>query len=140
MNTHRSIAVPAWLRLVRVFQKVDRASVDALRPWDLSVAQFDVLVQVGLAEGMTQQHLANQLLVTKGNVCQLLDRMEERGLLVRQQEGRANRLYLTPKGKAVRAEAMPAQEQMVENIFATLPHQQQTSLLAMLRRLDHAVP
>jgi DNA-binding MarR family transcriptional regulator len=65
--------------------------------------------------------------------------MEERGLLVRQQEGRANRLYLTPKGKAVRAEAMPAQEQMVENIFATLPHQQQTSLLAMLRRLDHAV-
>jgi len=96
------MAIPAWLRLARVFQKVDRATVDLLRQWDLSVAQFDVLVQVGNAEGLTQQQLADRLLVTKGNVCQLLDRMEERGLLVRQQEGRANHLYLTEKGKDIR--------------------------------------
>jgi DNA-binding MarR family transcriptional regulator len=135
----RSSAVPAWLRLVRVFQKVDRASVDLLRQWDLSVAQFDVLVQVGVAEGMTQQKLADQLLVTKGNVCQLLDRMEERGLLVRRQEGRANHLYLTEKGRSLRAESLPAQERLIEGIFATLPHAQQATLLATLRRLDHAL-
>jgi DNA-binding MarR family transcriptional regulator len=135
----RSSAVPAWLRLVRVFQKVDRASVDLLRQWDLSVAQFDVLVQVGVAEGMTQQKLADQLLVTKGNVCQLLDRMEERGLLVRRQEGRANHLYLTEKGRSLRAESLPAQERLIEGIFATLPPAQQATLLATLRRLDHAL-
>jgi len=137
--TERSIAVPAWLRLARVFQQVDRASVDLLRRWDLSVAQFDVLVQVGLREGLTQQQLADQLLVTKGNVCQLLDRMEERGLLERRQEGRANRLYLTEKGRALRSEAMPAQEQLIEGIFAALPRARQASLLAALRRLDHAL-
>lgn len=137
--SERSSAVPAWLRLVRVFQKVDRASVDLLRQWDLSVAQFDVLVQVGVAEGMTQQKLADQLLVTKGNVCQLLDRMEERGLLVRRQEGRANHLYLTEKGRSLRAESLPAQERLIEGIFATLPHAQQSALLATLRRLDHAL-
>jgi DNA-binding MarR family transcriptional regulator len=135
----RSIAIPAWLRLARVFQKVDRASVDLLRRWDLSVAQFDVLVQVGNAEGLTQQQLADRLLVTKGNVCQLLDRMEERGLLVRQQEGRANHLYLTEKGKDVRAEALPAQERLIQGIFRELPPAQQTSLLASLRRLDHTL-
>ncbi len=137
--SERSSAVPAWLRLVRVFQKVDRASVDLLRQWDLSVAQFDVLIQVGLAEGMTQQTLADRLLVTKGNVCQLLDRMEERGLLVRRQEGRANHLYLTEKGRSLRAESLPAQERLIEGIFATLPHAQQSTLLATLRRLDHAL-
>src|SRR6185437_2139472 len=137
--TERSSAVPAWLRLARVFQQVDRASVDLLRRWDLSVAQFDVLVQVGLREGLTQQQLADQLLVTKGNVCQLLDRMEERGLLERRQEGRANRLYLTEKGRALRSEAMPAQEQLIEGIFAALPRARQASLLAALRRLDHAL-
>lgn len=137
--SERSSAVPAWLRLVRVFQKVDRASVDLLRQWDLSVAQFDVLIQVGLAEGMTQQTLADRLLVTKGNVCQLLDRMEERGLLVRRQEGRANHLYLTEKGRSLRAESLPAQERLIEGIFATLPHAQQATLLATLRRLDHAL-
>ena len=135
----RSIAVPAWLRLARVFQRVDRASVDLLRRWDLSVAQFDVLVQIGLREGLTQQQLADQLLVTKGNVCQLLDRMEERGLLERRQEGRANRLYLTDKGHALRAEAMPAQERLIEGIFAALPRAQQAALLASLRRLDHGL-
>lgn len=137
--TERSIAVPAWLRLARVFQRVDRASVDLLRRWDLSVAQFDVLVQVGLREGLTQQQLADLLLVTKGNVCQLLDRMEERGLLERRQEGRANRLYLTDKGRALRAEAMPAQEQLIEDVFAALPRAQQAALLASLRRLDHGL-
>lgn len=137
--TERSIAVPAWLRLARVFQRVDRASVDLLRRWDLSVAQFDVLVQVGLREGLTQQQLADQLLVTKGNVCQLLDRMEERGLLERRQEGRANRLYLTDKGRALRSETMPAQEQLIEDVFAALPRAQQVALLASLRRLDHGL-
>lgn len=137
--TERSIAVPVWLRLARVFQRVDRASVDLLRRWDLSVAQFDVLVQVGLREGLTQQQLADQLLVTKGNVCQLLDRMEERGLLERRQEGRANRLYLTDKGRALRSETMPAQEQLIEDVFATLPRAQQVALLASLRRLDHGL-
>jgi len=135
----RSIAIPAWLRLARVFQKVDRATVDLMRQWDLSVAQFDVLAQVGNAEGLTQQQLADRLLVTKGNVCQLLDRMEERGLLIRQQEGRANHLYLTEKGKEIRAEALPAQERMIESIFKELPHARQASLLASLRQLDHTL-
>lgn len=135
----RSIAIPAWLRLARVFQKVDRATVDLLRQWDLSVAQFDVLAQVGNAEGLTQQQLADRLLVTKGNVCQLLDRMEERGLLIRQQEGRANHLYLTDKGKDIRAEALPAQERLIEGIFAELPRAQQTALLTSLRRLDRTL-
>src|SRR6185312_3828935 len=137
--SERSSAIPAWLRLARVFQKVDRATVDLLRQWDLSVAQFDVLIQVGVAEGMTQQTLADRLLVTKGNVCQLLDRMEERGLLVRRQEGRANHLYLTEKGRSLRAESLPAQERLIEGIFATVPHAQQATLLATLRRLDHAL-
>ena len=135
----RSSAIPAWLRLARVFQKVDRATVDLLRQWDLSVAQFDVLVQVGNAEGLTQQQLADRLLVTKGNVCQLLDRMEERGVLVRQQEGRANHLYLTEKGKDIRSEALPAQESMIESIFKELPRARQAALLASLRRLDHTL-
>lgn len=135
----RSIAIPAWLRLARVFQKVDRATVDLLRQWDLSVAQFDVLAQVGNAEGLTQQQLADRLLVTKGNVCQLLDRMEERGLLIRQQEGRANHLYLTDRGKDIRADALPAQERLIEGIFAELPRAQQTALLTSLRRLDHTL-
>jgi DNA-binding MarR family transcriptional regulator len=135
----RSPAVATWLRLARVFQKVDRASAEHLRRWDLSVAQFDVLAHVGAAEGLTQQELADSLLVTKGNVCQLLDRMERGGLIVRHQEGRANRLALTEAGRALFAEVVPAHEAMIAERLAPLAPDERAQLGALLRRLDHAL-
>jgi DNA-binding MarR family transcriptional regulator len=136
----RMTAVPAWLRLARVFQKVDRASVEHLRQWDLSVAQFDVLAQVGSAEGQTQQEVADRLLVTKGNICQLLDRLERNGLIVRRQEGRANRLFLTPKGRQLYERVVPAQEALIAESLSPLTADEQHQLLALLRKLDHALP
>ena len=135
----RMTAVPAWMRLVRVFQKVDRASVEHLRQWDLSVAQFDVLAKVSGNQGLTQQELADRLLVTKGNVCQLLDRMEHNGLLVRQQEGRANRLFLTPAGKRLAEQVVPAQEAVVAKCFSPLNEDEVRHLLALLRKLDRGL-
>ncbi len=64
-------SVLAWLRLYRVVQKIDRAQSAYLRSWDLNTAQFDVLAHVGAHKGITQQELADSLLVTKGNISQL---------------------------------------------------------------------
>lgn len=135
----RRQAVATWLRLTHVFQKVDRASVEHLRHWGLSVAQFDVLAQVGAAEGSTQQELADALLVTKGNVCQLLDRMERSGLLQRRQEGRTNRLFLTDAGRGLYAQVVPAHEAMIAERLAALAPEEQRQLLALLRKLDRAL-
>jgi DNA-binding MarR family transcriptional regulator len=132
-------AVPAWLRLVRVYHKVDHVLVAQLRTHDLSVAQFDVLAQVGVNEGLTQQELADHLLVTKGNVVQLLDRMSEQGLLERRQSGRCNRLYLTEAGRRLYAAAIPAHEEAVAQLFAPLTPDEQRQLSALLRRLDRAL-
>jgi DNA-binding MarR family transcriptional regulator len=131
--------VLAWLRLARVFQKLDRLSAEHLRSTGLSVAQFDILAQLGGGEGMTQQQLADRLLVTKGNVCQLLDRMEQRGLLERRQDGRANRLFLTDAGRALREEIVPAHEAEIATYFDSLSPAEQRQLVALLRRLDHAL-
>jgi DNA-binding MarR family transcriptional regulator len=137
-ETLRQPSVLAWLRLVRVFQKVDRASAEFLRRWDLSVAQFDVLAQVSTAEGMKQQELANRLLVTKGNVSQLLDRLEQRGLIRRCQDGRAARLRLTEQGRALTAEVVPAQEEFIAQRFACLSDDERHQLHTLLHKLDRA--
>ena len=126
----------AWLRLMRVYQKVDRASAEHLRGWGLSVAQFDVLARVGSQAGIKQQEVADSLLVTKGNVCQLLDRMEDRGLIVRRREGRANHLFLTEAGRRLYDEAVPAQEAMVSERFSALSDEEQAQLHELLRKLD----
>src|SRR5919201_1198651 len=106
----RTPGLLAWLRLARVFQKLQRAEANRLRCWRLSPAQFDVLAHVGAAEGLTQQRLADALLVTKGNVCQILDKMERDGLLVRRPSGRVNRVLLTEAGRRLFEEVVPAHE------------------------------
>jgi len=132
-------AVFAWMRLSRIFQKIGHASDGHLRSWGLSTAQFDVLAQVGAARGITQQELADKLLVTKGNVSQLLDRMEKQGLLTRSQERRSNCLSLTPKGQELYERVVPAQEDLVAHHFQGLTPDEVNQLLTLLRKLDHSL-
>ena len=129
--------VLSWLRLARVYQKIDGASARHFQTHGLTTAQFDTLAQIGAHEGITQQELAGALLVTKGNVSQLVDRMERQGLVRRCQAGRTNTLHLTEAGRRLFAETVPAQEALVAELFAPLSAEEQAQLLALLRKLDH---
>jgi DNA-binding MarR family transcriptional regulator len=131
--------VLGWLRLMRVYQKVDRISSEHLKHWGLSVAQFDVLAHVGASEGMTQQELADSLLVTKGNVCQLVDKLEDRGLISRLQQGRANRLFLTEEGRRLVEQVVPAHEVAIAERFSVLSIEEQARLYELLRKFDRTL-
>jgi DNA-binding MarR family transcriptional regulator len=133
----RTPGLVAWLRLARVFQKAQRAQAHQLRCWRLSPAQFDVLAHVGASEGLTQQRLADALLVTKGNVCQILDKMERDGLLVRRPSGRVNHVYLTEAGRRLFEEVVPLHERFMAEAFGHLSETDQRQLLRLLSRLDH---
>lgn len=138
-NRIRQTAVLAWIRLARVFQKIDAASARMFRVHDLSTAQFDALAQIGVAGGITQQELAHSLLVTKGNVSQLLDRLEQQGIVTRRHVGRTNCLFLTERGQALFDAVVPQQEALVAELFAPLSPEEQSQLLALLRKLDHGL-
>lgn len=135
----RRPSVVAWLRLLRVAAKVGRALGEHSRGWGLNGAQFDVLAHVGAAEGITQQELADSLFVTKGNVAQLLDRVEERGWISRRREGRTNRLFLTEEGRQLFAEVVPAHEAMIDERLSVLSPREQKTLHKLLRKLDRAL-
>src|SRR5438067_10839914 len=135
----RAAGLLAWMRLARVFQKVDRVATESLRYRQLSPAQVDVLAKVGSSEGISQQELANALLVTKGNVCQLLDKMEGNGLLERRPDGRLNRLYLTQQGREVHDEVVPRHDVLLAEHLSALTDDEQRELLRLLRHVDHAL-
>src|SRR5918998_98230 len=137
-SRHIGLGVLAWLRLVRVFQKVEQRSAEKMREAGLTMGQFDVLAQVGAAEGATQQQVADALLVTKSNVCQLLDRMEEAGLVERRQQGRAKHLHLTPAGRRLYDEIVPAHARQIAELLSALAPEEQGHLLGLLRKLDRA--
>ena len=135
----RRPSVLAWLRMLRVVQKVERAAVEHLRTYGLNDAQFDVLAHVGAAEGCRQKELGASLLVTKGNVSHMVSQMEQRGLVSRRREGRTNRLYLTEEGRRLFEEVVPAHESLVHQLMSALPEEEQVRLHELLRGLDHAL-
>ena len=131
--------VLAWLRLYRVVQKIDRVQSIHHRSYGLNTAQFDVLAHVGAHKGVTQQELADSLLVTKGNISQLLDRMESLGLLQRCQEKRNNLLVLTEKGQELYNSIVPSTEQLIEEQLGVLSAAEIADLLRITRKLDRAL-
>jgi DNA-binding MarR family transcriptional regulator len=135
----RQPAVLAWLRLARVFQKIDTRSERFFRSHGLHTAHFDVLAQVGAARGMTQQELADALLVTKGNISQLLRKLEQADLIERRQEGRTNCLSLTEHGEALFKQVVPQQEALIADLMSPLSENEQRELLHLLRKLDQAL-
>lgn len=128
----------SWLRLSRVNDQLEQVATSHLSQWELSAAQFDVIAHIGAAEGCLQIDVADRLLVTQGNVTQVLDRLEERGLIERRRDGRAKRLHLTEQGRQLFDEIVPRHEDMIDAHFSVLtPHEQQ-QLLRLLSKLDRA--
>jgi len=132
-------AVLAWLRMARVYHKIDRRTAETMREHGLSVSRFDVLNHAGATEGRSQQQLADALLVTKGNICQLLDGMEADGLVERRRQNRTKRVFLTDKGRRLRSQLVRIQEEAIASDLSALSPEETRTLLHLLRKLDHSL-
>jgi MarR family 2-MHQ and catechol resistance regulon transcriptional repressor len=128
----------AWMRLMRVYRQVSRAAFCPLRAAGLTTSQFAVIAKIGTSEGIAQQELAGSLSVTQGNASQLLAKLEARGLVIRQQVGRSNRLSLSERGRRLYEEVVPAHEARISEQFAVLSTSERNQLLGLLQKLDRA--
>lgn len=122
---------------MRIVQKIRRLAEAEVQDSGYSTAQLAVLFQVLFTDGITQQELASELEVTKGNVAQLVEKLEQSGFLVREREGHANRLHLTEQGVSYAKQQLELQEQFIEQRMAALTVEEQAQLLTLLRKLDH---
>lgn len=129
----------AWLHLMRIVRRTERAEAQRLRAWELSLAQFDVLAQLGGVAAQTQQDLAARLFVTQGNITQLLDRLEERGLVRRCPEGRVKRLELTEAGRQLHDSVVPDHEAWLIQRFGGLSPAEVKELVRLLGKLDRSL-
>src|SRR5215213_4315368 len=141
--SQRPIAeVRTWLYLLRAFTKIERRLAAQLERYDLTPAQFEVLLQLQRTPHILQQQLAEQMFVSKGNVVGLLNRMERASLVKRQahpEDGRAYLLCLTERGATLAAQVIPEHEALVAEYLALLLPEDRRSLHDLLRRLDHAL-
>ncbi|HLR45854.1 MAG TPA: MarR family transcriptional regulator [Deinococcales bacterium] len=131
---HRGVV--AWLRMLRYVSATNRESARRFRRLGLSTAQFDVLAQLAANPGLNQQQLAERLLVTQGNVSQLLRVLESRNLIARECRGRTNVLRLTPEGRRLAAQAVEEHETWLADRLSVLSETERRELAGLLGRLE----
>ncbi|MFD4703821.1 MarR family winged helix-turn-helix transcriptional regulator [Gottfriedia sp. NPDC058432] len=135
-NKSKNLAVLLWFRLARFYLKNVRESNNQLKKWGLTTAQFDVIVHVGRNKRLTQQELADKLVVTKGNVTHLLKKMEELQWIKREVEWKNKYLSLTEIGQKMYEEIVPTQDEFQQAQFSKLTEEEQLQLLILLRKLN----
>ena len=124
---------------MRVYAFVTRCAERELRKEGLTLPRFDVIAHLGVKEEcFSQDDLCEKLLVTKGNISGLIDRMAEEGLVSREEDPknrRCNRIELTDRGKKLFQKVVPEHEGCIDNMFSVLTRQEQTQLKDLLRKL-----
>ena len=131
----------ALVLLVRVVGRMTRGLAEAVRPHGLTVAQFEVLIGLHNGEGVSQQDLADRLLVTKGNVCTTVQKMEAEGMVDRRPDPtdqRVQRLYLTADGRRRLAAVMPAHNALLGRVAGCLTRAEQATFYDMAARVEQA--
>lgn len=110
-----------WIALIKAHRAVGLALTRELEPLSLKPVQLDVLMNVHRHPGLSQQELAERLLVGRSNITMLLPALEEQGLILRESDlhdKRIIRLRLTPHGEFVLAMAMKVYAALVDRVMA----------------------
>ncbi|NHZ63609.1 MarR family winged helix-turn-helix transcriptional regulator [Massilia genomosp. 1] len=140
-----------YLRSVRLLaeclQSFERFSGESVRQCGLTHAQFDIIATLGNTQGMTYKELGEKTLITKGTLTGVIDRLEQKGLVVRERscdDKRSFYVRLTDRGEGVFREVFPKVIAHGRQLFSSLSDSDFDDIDASLRKLkqviaDHAV-
>lgn len=131
-----------WVAVGRACQAVERALSQSLTPLGMKTAHLDMMMNIHRHPGLSQQELANKLLVGRSNITMLLPQMEKRGLVRREtdkRDKRVLRLFLTDEGEDVLAKALDIHLALVERIMANTPVDECDIVGAAMNRVVEAV-
>ena len=76
-----------------------------LKPYIISYGQFPFLMALYREDAVNQETIARRLLFNKATIARAIDKLEREGYVIRAQDasdGRANRIFLSPRGKEIK--------------------------------------
>jgi DNA-binding MarR family transcriptional regulator len=133
----------ALMELLRAADTVWDASRIFFERWDLSPSQFNVLNLLHLnPHGLSQTDLSRQLIMHRSNLTGLVDRLEKRGLVARQEVAADRRAYsvvLTAAGTRLLREILPRYYEEATRVWDRLPARRATELIADLQQVTRNV-
>ena len=137
-----SYATSLWIRFLRFSLQSHKKLEGDLDKVGLTPPQFYVLATIGYAGGLPFGEIGAKMLVTVSNLTGIVDRLEDKKLVVRKRDENDRRVVhvvLTERGAKVYKSTIPLFETCVSEIFAILASSEQKELSALLRKLNHEV-
>lgn len=121
--------------LVAFLQASHRDADRILQSSGLTAAQFYILHRLSAHGPSAQRDLAESMHVTQGNISQLVQKLEQRHLLLRRGTGRSKNVSLTKTGHELVATLQPEHDAFLRSRFAVLDVAKQRMLLSLLEDL-----
>jgi len=127
-----------WIRLLRASRLVESVARERLKSqFNATLPRFDVMAALyRKADGMLMSEISRFLMVSKGNVTGIVDRLVSDGLVVRSQRNgdrRTSFVSLTRRGRAAFAEMAAAHERWVDELLAGLSVRDAEQMSAKLK-------
>ncbi|BBF80785.1 MarR family winged helix-turn-helix transcriptional regulator [Asticcacaulis excentricus] len=127
-----------WIAVARAHQIVERTLNARLAPHGVRIAHHDILANIYRFAGLTQNELAQRLLVGRSNLSMLLPELEKRGLIERRSDAadkRVRRLWLTEAGRALTEQTLAVQAGVVTDMMTILSDAECQALGDYMRRI-----
>ena len=125
--------------LHRALQRALDIYAETAGPTAVTQRQYAVLAAVAAREGLTQADLVRSTGIDRSTLAELVARMLGKGLIARErsnEDGRANTVSLTEKGRTALDEAEPRSRAADEAIMKLVPSGKRSGFLSALRALS----
>ena len=138
-----ALPVRLWLRLLGSYSAIERQLRTRLQArFRTTMPRFDAMAQLRREpDGMTMGQLSDWMMVTKGNITGLVDRLIADGLAERTRapnDGRSSIVRLSKSGRARFDRIAPIMRRWIGEIFAGMPPGEMERLYRILGRVRDA--
>ncbi len=121
-----------FLRLIYLMgQDLRNHAEKILSPYQVTLEQFQILKSLDITTGYSQRVLGDAVSKTPANVTRILDRLEDKEVLIRKdhpEDRRTSLVFLTQKGQAIVEEAIGVFDSFSRQITSGISEHEQATV------------
>ncbi|OKL36504.1 MarR family winged helix-turn-helix transcriptional regulator [Domibacillus mangrovi] len=128
----------ALVVLMRVSQSVQDVLRKDIKAYGLNTTEFAVLELLYHEGDQPIQHIGKKILLSSGSITYVVDKLEQKGLIVRQdclKDRRVTYAVITHSGKKFIEEVFPAHEKTIDSIFEELSEEELKTVTCLLKKV-----
>lgn len=140
-TAQRDPSLELFIVLSRAYAWVNAHAVRDIRRTGLNPTEFGILEVLYHLGPLPLQQIGEKILISSGNITYVVDKLEQKQLLVRKPSVHDRRVIfaeLTPQGQALLADFFPQHTQAIRTAMSGLSPEEQMQAVQLLRKLGLA--